>query len=70
MSASDRRIGERAAWLSWVAKGCPVAPPELTIIPPCRDCGKVPRQYSRFHDGTVQCAGDNRRDCEVTHDRK
>lgn len=61
MSSADARAGSRAGWLAWVAKGCPIAPPELTVVPPCAFCGAVPTQYHRFNDGTVQCL--NRGDC-------
>lgn len=40
--------------------------PELAVVPPCRDCGTVPKIYARFPDGTVCCAGDARRLCYET----
>ena len=43
-----------------------IAPPELTIVPPCRDCGKVPSQYARFDDGSVQCSAASRITCYAT----
>lgn len=37
--------------------------PELKNVPSCRDCGRIPNQYSRFEDGAVQCIGADRKQC-------
>lgn len=37
---------------------------ELDIVPACRVCGRIPRNYARFDDGSIQCAADSSINCE------
>ena len=39
---------------------------ELDNVPACRVCGRIPRNYARFDDGTIQCAADSSINCEET----
>ena len=66
MSQADRRAGYRDAIRAYRDKGFPVAPRELVTVPPCRACGKVPKQYARFDDGAIECIGNDRPTCLLT----
>jgi hypothetical protein len=37
---------------------------ELDTVPTCRVCGRIPRNYARFDDGTIQCAADSAINCD------
>ena len=68
MSRADARAGARAAAQAWLAKGCPIAPPELTDVPPCSRCGDVPVGGYHRTGNVVECVDRHR--CYRTMERK
>jgi len=60
----SRQINQ-AALSSFLASGRQCVK-ELDTVPACRVCGRIPRNYARFDDGTIQCAADSSINCEET----
>ena len=56
--------------LTWTADALARIRPELKEVPHCRDCGRIPKEYARLDDGTVQCAGASRRACLLESEAK
>jgi hypothetical protein len=62
LTKRDNLDVNRAALASFMRNG-KLAVKELSTVPECRICGRVPKMYARFDDGTVQCVADAARDC-------
>ena len=66
MNKKESKQIHAAAFQSFLASGRQCVK-ELTVIPRCRVCGRIPRNYCRFDDGTIECAADSRINCnEIT----
>jgi hypothetical protein len=62
LTKRERQSIDKAALASFIASGKQCVK-DLTDVPACRVCGRVPKMYARFNDGSVQCAADSARDC-------
>ena len=62
LTKRERKEIDRAALASFLAGGKQCVK-ELDTVPACRLCGRIPQQYARFDDGSIQCAADSSINC-------
>jgi len=65
LTKAERKQIDFAAFKSFIESGKQCVK-ELDTVPACRVCGRIPRNYARFDDGTIQCAADSSINCEET----